>query len=94
MKDRQKVRVGQVLSDKMDKTVVVQVESHRSHPLYRKTMVVRRRYKAHDEQNQARVGDLVRIVEARPMSKEKRWRLVEILRRREVAEVQPSEIEV
>lgn len=93
MKARQKARLGRVVSEKMDKTVVVQVESHRSHPLYRKTMVVRRRYKAHDEENQCRLGDLVRIVETRPLSKEKRWRVAEILRRGEVAEIQPAEIE-
>jgi small subunit ribosomal protein S17 len=76
-----KVRVGKVVSDKMDKTVVVAVERSVKHPLYGK--VVRRTYKlkAHDENNDCRIGDRVRVMETRPLSKQKRWRLVEILER-------------
>ena len=74
-----KVRVGQVVGDAMDKTVVVSVVDLKQHPLYRK--VVRRsvKFKAHDEQNECRVGDRVRIMETRPLSKQKRWRVVEIV---------------
>jgi small subunit ribosomal protein S17 len=76
---QRKVRTGYVISDKMDKTVVVQVGVLKAHPLYKKTMQERIRFKAHDEQNQCGVGDLVRIMETRPISKEKRWRVVEIV---------------
>jgi len=76
---QRKIRTGYVISDKMDKTVVVQVSMLKAHRLYKKTMQERVRYKAHDEQNQCGVGDLVRIVETRPISKEKRWRVLEIV---------------
>jgi small subunit ribosomal protein S17 len=76
---QRKVRVGRVTSDKMDKTVIVQVTSLKSHPLYKKTVQRRVRFKAHDESNQCGVGDLVRIMESRPISKDKRWRVVEIV---------------
>ncbi len=72
---------GRVVSDKMQKTVVVLVERTTRHPLYGKTIRARKRYKAHDEQNVCRVGDLVRIVESRPISKEKSWVVEEILER-------------
>ena len=74
-----KTRVGKVVSDKMDKTIVVAVEDRVAHPLYKK--IVRRTYKlkAHDENNECGIGDRVRVMETRPVSKEKRWRLVEIL---------------
>ena len=74
-----KVRVGKVVSDKMDKTVVVAVENHVKHPLYKK--IIKRTYKlkAHDENNECRIGDTVNVMETRPLSKDKRWRLVEIL---------------
>lgn len=71
-----KERVGLVVSDKMDKTVVVAVENRAPHPKYGKTMVRTKRYKAHDEENQFHVGDRVRIQETRPLSKTKRWRVV------------------
>jgi small subunit ribosomal protein S17 len=74
-----KVRMGTVLSDKMEKTVVVGVRRRVPHPLYGKQMVRTKKYYAHDEDGQARVGDVVRIVEARPLSKLKRWRLIEIV---------------
>ena len=74
-----KTRTGRVVSDKMDKTIVVAVEDHVRHPLYKK--IVKRTYKlkAHDENNECRVGDTVKVMETRPLSKDKRWRLVEIV---------------
>ena len=74
-----KTRVGKVISDKMDKTIVVAIEDHVRHPLYGK--IVKRTYKlkAHDEQNQCGIGDTVKIMETRPLSKDKHWRLVEII---------------
>ena len=74
-----KTRVGKVVSDKMDKTIVVAVENRVAHPLYKK--IVKRTYKltAHDENNECRVGDKVLVMETRPLSKDKRWRLVEIM---------------
>ena len=74
-----KVRLGYVISDKMDKTVIVQVGSSKAHRLYRKTVQQRSRFKVHDEKNECGVGDLVRIAETRPISKEKRWRVLEIV---------------
>ena len=76
-----KVRIGRVVSDKMDKTVVVAVETLVSHPLYGKQVKRTTKFKAHDENNDCGIGDKVRIMETRPLSKEKRWRLVEILER-------------
>ena len=76
-----KVRVGKVVSDKMDKTVVVAVERKVPHALYNKPMVSTKRFKAHDENNECQIGDTVKIVETRPLSKDKRWRVVEILER-------------
>ena len=76
---KRKTRVGVVVSDKMDKTVVVRVEDVRQHRLYHKTIRRTTRLKAHDEQNQASVGDTVRLMETRPLSATKRWRVVEIL---------------
>lgn len=74
-----KTRVGRVLSDKMDKTVVVLVERIVKHPQYEKRLKRGKKFKAHNEGNKAKMGDLVRIVETRPLSKEKRWRVVEII---------------
>lgn len=74
-----KERVGLVVSDKMQKTVVVAVENRAPHPKYGKIVVRTRRYKAHDEENQCRVGDRVRILESRPLSRTKRWVVAEIL---------------
>ena len=76
---QRKVRTGYVVGDRMEKTVIVQVTDLKSHRLYKKVMRRRTRFKAHDEQNQCKVGDLVRIMETRPISKEKRWRVVEIV---------------
>ncbi len=86
MKERRgfrKERVGKVVSDKMDKTRVVVVERIVKHPLYKKYIKVRKKYYVHDERNESREGDIVRIMETRPLSKTKRWRLVEILRKAE-----------
>ena len=74
-----KTRVGVVTSDKMDKTVVVSVETLVQHPLYKKRVRRTTKFKAHDEHNQCKVGDKVRITETRPLSKDKRWRVVEII---------------
>jgi len=74
-----KTRVGKVVSDAMDKTVTVAVESTIRHPLYKKTVKRTTKFKAHDEANEAKVGDTVQIAETRPLSKTKRWRVVEIL---------------
>ncbi len=76
---RRKARQGKVVSDKMDKTVVIAVESRVQHPLYRRIMRRTRRYKAHDETNQYHVGDTVEIVECRPLSKEKSWRVSRLI---------------
>jgi small subunit ribosomal protein S17 len=80
--------VGLVVSDKMDKTVVVQVERLMRHPRYGKVLRQREKYKVHDEQNACRVGDTVRIVESRPLSREKRWVVEEIVKRSEVFAVE------
>ena len=74
-----KTRTGVVVSDKMDKTVVVAIETHVRHPLYKKIIKRTVRLKAHDQNNECRVGDKVKVMETRPLSKEKRWRLVEII---------------
>jgi small subunit ribosomal protein S17 len=76
-----KVRVGKVVSDKMNKTIVVAVERKVPHALYNKPMVSTKRFKAHDENNECQIGDTVKIVETRPLSKDKCWRVVEILER-------------
>ena len=76
---RRKAREGVVVSDKMQKTVVVLVQERKPHPLYKKVVTLNRRFKVHDEQGQCAVGDRVRIAETRPLSKEKRWRVDEIL---------------
>jgi small subunit ribosomal protein S17 len=81
VRGRRKVRIGTVVSDKMDKTIVVAVESRVKHKLYGKIIKRTRKFKAHDENNECRIGDRVRIMETRPLSKEKRWRLVEIIQK-------------
>ncbi|MFS8637573.1 MAG: 30S ribosomal protein S17 [Gemmatimonadota bacterium] len=80
-RNSRKVRVGTVVSDKMDKTVVVAVERRVLHPLYGKPVVRTKKYHAHDEENTAREGDVVRIMETRPLSKTKRWRVLEVIER-------------
>ena len=78
---KRKVKVGRVVSDKMDKTIVVSVERLSRHPLYKRVIRLTTRFKAHDEHNEARIGDTVRIVESRPLSATKRWRMTEIVTR-------------
>ena len=74
-----KTRIGQVVSDKMDKTIVVAIEDSVKHPLYKKTMKRTYKLKAHDENNECGIGDTVEVMETRPLSKDKRWRLVRII---------------
>lgn len=76
-----KSRIGKVVSNKMEKTIVVSIETLVSHPLYKKSVKRTTKFKAHDENNECNIGDRVKIMETRPLSKEKRWRLVEILER-------------
>ena len=78
-----KTRIGQVVSDKMDKTIVVAVADSVQHPLYKKTMKRTYKLKAHDENNECGIGDTVKVMECRPLSKDKRWRLVEIIKKAE-----------
>lgn len=78
---RRKVRVGQVVSDKMDKTAVVAVTRLVKHPMYGRFVKRTTKFKVHDEQNECQVGDVVRITETRPLSKDKRWRLIEVMRK-------------
>ena len=78
-RNERRVQVGKVVSDKMDKTIVVSVETYKKHPLYHKRIKYTKKFKAHDENNQAKIGDTVKIMETRPLSKDKRWRLVEIV---------------
>ena len=92
-KQMRKIRVGAVVGTKMDKTAVVEMVWKQRHPLYRKQMRRVARYYVHDPESQCEVGDTVRIQETRPISKTKHWRLLEILRRRQLAEVLPIELE-
>ena len=78
---QRKVRMGKVVSDKMEKTIVVAVEMKVRHPLYHRTITQTKKFKAHDENNDAKIGDTVVIMETRPLSKDKRWRLVEVTER-------------
>jgi len=79
MKEQKRILIGRVLSNRMDKTIVIQVERQRRHRVYGKVVTERKRYKAHDEDNACQIGDLVKVIEARPMSREKRWVVTEIL---------------
>jgi small subunit ribosomal protein S17 len=81
MQTKRRTKVGRVVSDKMDKTVVVSVERLRRHPIYKRVVRRTSSFKAHDEENSARTGDTVRIEESRPLSRDKRWRVVEIVAR-------------
>ena len=92
METKRKTRTGRVLSNRMDKTVVVVVETVKHHPLYKKTIKRAVKYKAHDEKNECGEGDIVRIIETRPLSREKRWRVAEIITKKEAVEVKPGEI--
>lgn len=76
-----KTRTGKVISNKMDKTIVVAIEEHVKHPLYKKIVKDTYKLKAHDENNECKIGDRVKVMETRPLSKDKRWRLVEVIER-------------
>jgi len=78
-RNNRKTRIGKVVSDKMDKTIVVAIETLIRHPLYGKSIKRTTKFKAHDEKNECQIGDRVKIMETRPISKDKRWRLVEIV---------------
>jgi small subunit ribosomal protein S17 len=78
-RNQRKVYVGRVVSDKMDKTITVVVETHKKHSLYGKRVKYSKKYKAHDENNQAKIGDVVKIMETRPLSATKRFRLIEVV---------------
>ena len=88
----EKLQQGVVVSTKMDKTVVVRIDRSKRHRLYGKTLHTSERYKAHDETNACNLGDIVRISETRPLSRDKRWRVVEIVQKGDVAEVAPTEV--
>ena len=88
---KRKAREGRVVSDKMDKTVVVLVEMRKVHPLYKKAIRVSKKYKAHDESNACKVGDTVRIVETRPLSKEKNWRVTGTISKKDMVESRPQQ---
>ena len=92
MEVKRKTRIGKVVSEKMDKTVVVAVDTPKRHRLYKKTIRRVVKYYAHDEKNQCKIGDTVRIEETRPLSKLKRWRVAEIITKGEVADIKPQEI--
>jgi small subunit ribosomal protein S17 len=91
MEKKRKTLIGHVMSSKMDKTVVVKVETLKRHLLYKKTMRRVAKFRAHDENNACQEGDIVRIVETRPLSKTKYWRVVEIISRKGAIEVEPGE---
>ncbi|MFM9332346.1 MULTISPECIES: 30S ribosomal protein S17 [Paenibacillus] len=78
-RNERKVQIGKVVSDKMEKTIVVAVETYKKHDLYHKRIKYTKKFKAHDENNEAKIGDTVKIMETRPLSKDKNWRLVEIV---------------
>ena len=92
MEERHKTRIGRVVNNRMDKTVVVAIATPKRFPKYRKTITWTTKYKAHDEKNECQIGDVVKIMETRPLSRHKHWRVVEIITRGEVAEIQPQEI--
>jgi small subunit ribosomal protein S17 len=88
---KRKVREGLVISDQMAKTVVVAVETRKVHPLYKKAIRVTKKYKAHDENNACKIGDKVKISETRPLSKDKHWRVIEVISKREMVEDRPEQ---
>ncbi len=91
---RKNQKIGQVVSTKMTKTIVVEVSRRVSHPFYKRVVTRRKKFYAHDEESSARLGDTVRIVESRPLSRLKRWRLDEIMRRAAQVSVEPENIDV
>jgi len=92
MAGQHKERTGRVISDKMAKTVVVEVQVTEKHPLYGKNINKSVKYKVHDENKVSKVGDMVRIIETRPLSHDKRWRVAEVITKGEVVDVKPAEI--
>ena len=90
--NKHKTMVGRVISARMNKTCIVGVEKQKKHPLYRKTYRVEVKYKVHDEKAECKQDDKVRIIETRPLSKEKRWRIAEVLNRATAVEVKPGEV--
>ena len=92
MREQRKVRIGRVVSNRMDKTVIVAVETFKHHTLYKKAIRRAVKYTAHDEKNECRLGDMVKIIETRPLSKQKRWRVAEIMTKGEIVEVAPEEV--
>ncbi len=82
-RNQRKIRVGEVVSNKMDKTISVKVERKTSHPLYKRVIKKSKTFKAHDENNECQEGDIVKIMETRPLSKTKRWRVIEIVKKAE-----------
>ena len=92
MNKSRKTILGQVVSDKMDKTVVVAVERYRTHRLYKRRIKRITKFKAHDYNNSCKLGDTVRIEETKPLSREKRWRVIEVLARIDIADTQPDEL--
>lgn len=92
MAGQHKERTGQVISDKMAKTVVVEVQVTQKHPLYNKNINKTVKYKVHDENKVSKVGDTVKIVETRPLSHDKRWRVAEVINKSEIVDVKPAEI--
>jgi small subunit ribosomal protein S17 len=92
MESKRKIRIGKVISDKMEQTIVVSVETLTHHPLYHKTMKHIAKYKVHNKNNEAKEGDIVKITETRPLSKEKRWRVAKIVKKGEQVEVKPAEV--
>jgi len=93
-KKRRQEKVGRVVSNKMDKTIVVAVESLKKHRIYKRTYRQTKRFYAHDEENTCQIGDVVRIEESRPLSKLKRWRLGEVVRRAAQVAVQPADLDL
>ena len=85
MEIKRKTKIGRVVSDKMEKTVVVAVDSRKRHPLYKKTFKRTLKYKVHDEKGVCQVGDVVKIIETRPLSKEKRWRVADVITKSQLA---------
>lgn len=92
MAGKHKIRIGRVIKDKMEKTVIVAVDVFQNHPLYHKTIKKSVRYKVHDEKKESKTGDVVKIIETRPLSHDKRWRLAEVMIKGETVEVKPEEI--
>ena len=92
--ERRKMQLGRVVSDKMDKTIVVAVDHRVRHRLYGKVVKRTSKFAAHDERNECRIGDVVRIVETRPLSKSKRWRVAELIQKADVVDVTPTEAAV